>query len=129
MTEPESLQHMSVLIQAQHRFLQDAARLILKAADLGLVATAGELMRPQEMQELYVKTGRSKTMDSQHGKRLAIDLNIFVNGKLASREEIAPLGRWWETQNPKNRWGGSWRGLVELKKSSFIDAPHFERQL
>lgn len=124
-----TISDMSPLIQAQAIFLLDAAKLIAKATDLGFVATAGELWRPQEMQELYVKTGRSKTLESQHGKRLAIDLNLFWQGKLASREQIAPLGKWWESLSEKNRWGGSWRGQVEAKKSSFIDAPHFERML
>lgn len=120
---------MSPLITAQAEFLLDAAKLIQKATELGFVVTAGELWRPQEMQELYVKTGRSKTLDSQHGKRLAIDLNLFRDGILCNRAQIAPLGQWWESLNQKNRWGGSWRGQVEAKKSSFVDAPHFERQL
>jgi hypothetical protein len=120
---------MSQLINAQAAFLLDAAKLIQKAQELGFVATAGELWRPDEMQAIYVKSGRSKTMDSQHGKRLAIDLNIFLNGVLCTREQIEPLGKWWESLTPLNRWGGSWRGLVEAKKSSFVDAPHFERQL
>lgn len=121
------LQTMSPLIQSQHKFLQDVAQLLLKANDLGLVATAGEMWRPQEMQDIYLRTGRSKVKTSQHMKRLAVDLNIFVGGKLATREQIAPLGKWWEGLDPKNRWGGSWRGEVEAKRSSFIDAPHFER--
>jgi hypothetical protein len=120
---------MSELIQAQQVFLIHAAQLILKATELGFVVTAGELWRPDEMQRVYVQTGRSKTMDSQHGKRLAIDLNLFREGALCTREQIAPLGQWWEALDAKNRWGGSWRGQVEARKSSFIDAPHFERQL
>jgi hypothetical protein len=117
------------MVQEQAAFLLDAAELIQYATNQGYVVTAGELYRPQEMQEIYVKTGRSKTMDSQHGKRLAIDLNIFKNGVLLGREGIKPLGDWWEAKHPKNRWGGNWRGLVDQKKSSFVDAPHFERQL
>ena len=26
-------------------------------------------------------------------------------------------------------WGGSWRGLIETGKSTFVDDPHFERQV
>jgi len=116
------------LVQLQAEFLLDACKLIQKATELGYTATAGELFRPQEMQEIYVKTGRSKTLTSQHGKRLAIDLNLFKDGKLCTRDQIKPLGDWWESLHPKNRWGGNWRGLVDAKKSSFVDAPHFERQ-
>lgn len=120
---------MSPLVMTQHDFLQMACSLILKAGQMGYVVTAGELWRPDEMQKIYVQTGRSKTLDSQHGKRLAIDLNLFLDGQLCSREQVLPLGKWWEEQHPKNRWGGSWRGLVEARKSSFVDAPHFERLL
>lgn len=114
-------------IQYQAEFLLDFCRLIAKATELGFMVTAGELYRPQEMQDIYVKTGRSKTRSSQHLKRLAGDLNLFLDGKLCTRDQVKPLGDWWEAQNPKNRWGGNWRGLVDQRKSSFIDVPHFER--
>lgn len=112
----------------QEIFAKHVALLITKAIDLGFSVRLGEVQRPIEMQELYVRTGRSKTMNSMHIKKLAIDLNLIVDGKLATRGQIEPLGKWWEALDPKNRWGGSWRGLIESKKSSFVDAPHFERQ-
>jgi hypothetical protein len=114
--------------EKQELFATHVAMLINKAQELGFGVRLGEVMRPIEMQELYVRTGRSKTMNSQHIKKLAIDLNLIVGGKLATRAQIEPLGKWWEALDSKNRWGGSWRGLVEAKKSSFVDAPHFERQ-
>lgn len=116
------------LRSAQMAFVADVRKLLDQAEKLGYEITFGEVARPIEMQELYVKTGRSKTMNSQHLKRLAIDLNIFLNGRLCTRDEILPLGKYWESLSEKNRWGGSWRNLVEEKKSSFVDAPHFERQ-
>jgi len=119
------------LVPEQHAFLQDFAKLVIHANALGYVVTGGELWRPLEMQELYVKTGRSKTLKGQHLVRLAGDLNIFKNGKLCTRDEIEPLGDYWESLNTKNRWGGSWRGQVEAQQQKgvqpFIDAPHFER--
>lgn len=119
------------LIQEQHAFLLDVCKLIEYATEKGYVVTGGELWRPMEMQEIYIKTGRSKTRNSKHLNRLAIDLNIFVykDGKLklCTRDEIEPLGDYWESLNPKNKWGGSWRGAVEIRKTNFIDAPHFER--
>lgn len=94
---------------------------------MGYMVRIGEVFRPQEMQELYFRTGKSKTLKSQHTKKLAIDLNLFKNGQLCTATEIVPLGKWWEALDPLNRWGGSWRGLVESGKSTFIDSPHFER--
>lgn len=115
------------LRQEQMMFTKDVVLLLQKAIELDYEVTLGEVERPQEMQEIYFKTGRSKTRDSQHSKRLAIDLNLFKNGRLCSAEEIKPLGKWWESLSEKNRWGGSWRGLVEAGKSKFVDGPHFER--
>ena len=116
-------------IDEQWAFLQDYCKLLAKAGELGFVVTAGELWRPPEMQKIYLDTGRSKTMRSQHLERLAGDLNFFRDGKLVqTREELKPLGDFWEGLNPKNRWGGNWRGLVDSGKSRFVDCPHFERQ-
>lgn len=119
------------LIPEQHAFLQDVAKLIQQANALGYTTTGGELWRTPEQQDIYVKTGRSKTLKSQHLIRLGIDLNIFKNSKLCTRDEIEPLGDYWESLNSKNRWGGSWKGQVEAMKEKgvqpFVDAPHFER--
>lgn len=116
------------LFDEQTAFVYDFCLLMAKAFEMGYAITFGEAQRPLEMQTLYVKSGRSKTMDSEHIRRCAIDLNIFKEGKLCSRDEIKPLGDYWESLSPKNRWGGNWRGLVDMGKSSFIDAPHFERR-
>lgn len=116
------------LFQTQAAFLLDACKLIQKADELGFVVTAGEVYRTLEQQQIYFKSGRSKTMDSQHMKRLAIDLNFFKDGKLIQdRDSLKVLGNFWEGLSPQNRWGGNWRGLVDAGKSKFIDCPHFER--
>ena len=108
------------LVNEQFEFLKDVSKLINKAVEMGFVITGGELHRPPEMQLIYVRTGRSKTMNSNHGKRCAIDLNFFKNGRLTyNLEEIRPIGIFWESLNPKNRWGGHWK--------NFKDVPHFER--
>lgn len=117
------------LVPEQAAFLLDVCKLVQFATKYSYVVTGGELWRPVEMQELYVKTGRSKTMDSQHLNRLAIDLNIFENGVLCTHDAVKPLGKFWESLNVRNRWGGSWRGEIEAGRSTFIDVPHFERQV
>lgn len=120
------------LIQEQIAFLRDLRKLYDHADTLGYFITQGEAERLLEMQMLHVKAGRSKTLNSEHLRRCAQDLNIFLmrEGKLClcSREEIKPLGDFWESLSPKNRWGGNWRGLVDAGKSKFVDAPHFERR-
>lgn len=108
-------------------FTDDLVKLLIHARSLGFEVTLGEVWRPIEMQQLYFKSGKSKTMNSQHLKRLAADLNLFKDGKLCTCQEIQPLGKYWESLSEKNRWGGSWRGLVESGQSRFLDCPHFER--
>ncbi len=110
------------LVAEQAAFLQDVAKLIVKAGSLGIVLTGGELYRTAEQQEIYLKTGKSKTSKSNHLKRLAIDFNFFIDGKLTYEKKlIQPLGDYWESLNPANRWGGNFK--------SFTDAPHFERNV
>jgi D-alanyl-D-alanine carboxypeptidase len=109
------------LIADQAAFLLDVSTLIRFATDSGMVVTGGELWRTVEQQKIYVNQGLSKTMDSNHLKRLAIDLNFFVAGQLATVDQIKPLGAFWESLDPCNRWGGNFK--------NFTDAPHFERNL
>jgi hypothetical protein len=119
---------MSKLLEAQMAFSRDVARLLTYGIEQGFQFTFGEAQRTPEMQAIYVQRGSSKTSNSMHLKKLAVDLNVFKNGALCTREEIVPLGRFWESLAQENRWGGSWRGLIEAGKSSFVDSPHFERQ-
>ena len=109
------------LRQEQTAFLLDACKLIEYATAQGFEVTGGELWRTPEQQAIYVKSGRSKTLKSNHLKRLAIDLNFFKGGELCSVEQIAPLGDFWESLNPLNRWGGRF--------SKLKDGPHFERNI
>jgi len=110
------------LAQEQAAFLLDACLLIQYATSLGFSVTGGELARTPEQQAIYLNTGRSKTMASNHLKRCAIDLNFFINGKIIwDKETLSPVGKYWESLNPKNRWGGNFRSLV--------DCPHFERNV
>jgi hypothetical protein len=111
----------------QEAFAKDVVLLLTEGWRQGFEIRLGEVLRPIEMQELYVKSGRSKTLDSQHIKKCAIDLILLRSGIVATYEEIKPLGKYWESINVANRWGGSWRGAVESGKSQFVDAPHFER--
>ena len=112
---------MSTLVDAQAKFLLDACRLITKATEVGFTVTGGELYRTTEQQQIYVKTGRSQTMNSNHLRRCAIDLNFFRDGKLVYEVDVLrPLGEYWRSLDPKNDWGGFWK--------SFKDVPHFERK-
>lgn len=104
----------------QAAFLLDMCKLIQKATEMGFVVTGGELYRSPEQQQIHVKAGRSKTMNSLHLSRRAVDLNFFKDGKLTyDKAALAPLGAYWESLHPLNSWGGNGIKLV--------DAPHFSR--
>ena len=110
------------LSNEQWFFLQDVAKLINKANELDIKLTGGELYRTKYQQEKYMKDGKSKTMKSNHLRRLAIDFNFFIDGELTyEHPRLQELGDYWENLNNYNRWGGNW--------TSFKDTPHFERHV
>jgi len=108
------------LSQEQQIFSQQIALLIIRANSMGVNLTFGEAWRTKEQQAIYVKEGKSKTMDSNHLRRLAVDFNFFIEGKLYYRHPmISELGNYWESLDRLNRWGGHF--------SYFYDGAHFER--
>ena len=85
------------LRQKQSMFAVMAAQLVLKAKELGYEVTLGDAYRDPR-----VDYG---SPTSNHRIRLAIDLNLFKDGKYLSKtEDHQPLGEWWESI------GGSWGG-------------------
>jgi len=110
------------LSQSQAAFLLDACKLIEYANAAGWTVTGGELFRTAEQQEIYFKAGKSKTMNSNHLRRLAIDLNFLKNGQpVWDKAALQDVGKFWESLHPKNRWGGNFKSLT--------DVPHFERNV
>lgn len=105
------------LRQAQSVFVKNVAKLIEFATSKGYELTFGEAYRTPEQQAIYLKKGLSKTSQSKHLVRLAVDFNLFVNGVLIEdglfHKELAV---YWESLNPVNRAGYSWGW----------DAGHFE---
>lgn len=107
------------LSDKQWEFLKDVANLINYAEELDYKLTAGEIYRTRYQQRRYIATGRSQTMNSKHLKRLAIDLNLFIEGDLTyDFDDFEVLGNYWESLNENNVWGGRWK---------FKDTNHFQR--
>lgn len=108
------------LTEHQYEFTKDVADLIIYAQIVGIKLTFGEVYRTKYQQVKYVNDGLSNTLLSLHRKRLAVDFNFFVDGKLTyQKEAVQELGDYWESLSPLNKWGGNWK--------SFKDIPHFER--
>ena len=105
------------LVNEQWEFLKDVARLTEYISRVGIIASGGELWRTAEQQAIYVRTGKSKTKNSKHLDRLAIDINFFdENFKLI--ECPVAVGDYWESLSDNNEWGGKW---------TFKDSGHFQR--
>jgi len=67
----------------------------------------------------------SKTLISLHADRLAIDFNFFVDGRLTYEfDKIKPLGDYWQSLHPANRWGGDFN--MDGVANGFVDTPHFQ---
>lgn len=110
------------LSSEQAAFLLDACTLIQYATSKGWTVTGGELFRTMAQQEIYLKEGKTKTLQSNHLRRLAIDLNFLKDGQpVWDKAQLADIGAKWESLNPKNRWGGNFKSLP--------DVPHFERNV
>jgi peptidoglycan L-alanyl-D-glutamate endopeptidase CwlK len=105
--------------EQQETFTFNIARLIIYAQGQGYKCRLHEVERTAYQQEKYLKEGKSKTADSQHLKCLAADIYFTKSGVLLStKDELAPLGVFWESLNKSNRWGGNYK--------TFLDCPHFE---
>lgn len=116
-------------VEHQWEFLKDVAKLIKFAESKNIILTGGELWRTKEQQKIYYSSGKSKTVNSQHLEKLAIDINVF-NEKfelITDWDCIKQLGDHWESLSEFNRWGGDFN--KNDKKDGFIDCPHFERYI
>ena len=97
----------------QSKFARMVADLIIKAYDLGYEVTLGDAYRdPRLHGAVGVKLGYGHSK-SCHKIRLAIDLNLFKDGKfLETTAGHQKLGEYWESI------GGTWGGR-------FNDANHY----
>lgn len=125
------------LREKQKVFLKNISLLIQYSFRVGFELTSGEFYRSAETQEMHVKAGRSKTMNSMHLKRLAADFNIFLDGyllfsdstRLGKDLQLAKkLGDFWVSLNTSNRWGGDFDKDGNPLNGSFPDGNHFEMQ-
>lgn len=107
------------LSQKQRRFTRMVGALIQWADLQGFELTFGEVWRTDAQQALYRTEGKSKAVRSRHQDRLAVDFNLFKNGRyMSSSSAYAPLGEFWKSLDSGCVWGGDWEQLQ--------DGNHFE---
>lgn len=106
------------LREKQSLFAVNLAKLILWINEQpGHTCTVGEVWRPDEMQGVYLQTGKSKAKRSRHQDKLAADINLFVNNNYCSDgEAYKGAAEYWKSLHPDNVAGYDWGW----------DANHFE---
>lgn len=91
--------------QKQRRFTRMIGLLIEYAYQQGYELTFGDAFRDERV---HGKVGEKKgysSANSLHKERLAVDFNLFRDGKyLDKTEDHLPLGEYWESL------GGAWGG-------------------
>jgi hypothetical protein len=94
------------LRQKQSLFVRLVTRLLAHIEAEGYDVTFGEAYRSPEEAARLARLGRGLA-NSLHTDKLAIDLNLFKDGRyLSSTEAHRPIGEWWEQQHALCRWGG-----------------------
>lgn len=87
-------------------FAQCVGLLLVWIYENGYAVTFGEAYRTKEQAE-WNRAHGSGIANSLHCQRLAIDLNLFLDGDLlVSRDAYEPLGMFWKTLHEDARWGG-----------------------
>lgn len=106
----EEYKPSSDLRKKQVLFLKNVAKLVDYANSLsGYEVTGGELYRTAEQQAIYLAKGLSKTKHSKHQDRLAIDLNVFINGVYRTdKSAFEPLAKFWKSLDSNNISGFDW---------------------
>jgi len=106
------------LLDAQKIFSLNVAKLINHIYETNHFCTLGEIFSTSDQAQIYANQGLG-ILDSQHCKRLAIDLNLFDSegNYITNPEQYQPYALFWQSLHYKNRAGY----FFPLK-----DAVHFE---
>jgi len=94
------------LSEKQRLFVSLIGQLIIWSYAHEYEFSFGEAVRTPEQAALNAASGKGIS-NSLHLKRLAIDLNLFINGVyMTNTESYKPIGVYWESLHPLCRWGG-----------------------
>lgn len=106
----------TTLGESQRGFTLMVAQLILFMYSLGYEVSFGDAYRDPRLHGEFGEKKGYGIAKSNHKRRLAIDLNLFKDGKfLMTTEHHQMFGEFWESLDQKNRWGGR-----------FDDGNHYE---
>ena len=93
----------------QELFARLMWRLLQHIEEAGYQVRLGETWRSKAAAEDNARRGVG-IVNSVHRLKLAVDINLFKDGKyLTSTEDHQAFGAWWEDQGEFCRWGGRFR--------------------
>ncbi|MCX3264930.1 M15 family metallopeptidase domain-containing protein [Pedobacter agri] len=108
---------MASLNKLQFTFTRNLNKLLTVCFSSGFEVTMGEVFRTELQQQVYFKLCKTKTLDSYHLKRLAVDLHLFKDNIFLSENSAYEfLAEYWGKLDPRNFAGYYWGW----------DAMHFE---
>lgn len=111
--------------EKQRLFTRYVGMLIAWAYKSGYALTFGDAYRSPEQAALNAAAGKGIS-NSLHGKRLAVDLNLFVDGNyITDSHAYKPLGDYWKSLDPLCRWGGDFKDKNGRPKP---DGNHFSME-
>lgn len=95
------------LRQDQSDFCHYIALLILHAYNNHMELTFGDAYRDERVHGVYGEKKSYSSAKSNHKRRLAVDFNLFKDGKyLSATSDHKLLGEYWESLDERCRWGG-----------------------
>jgi hypothetical protein len=100
------------LSEKQQRFTRCVGQLIQQAYSLGYGLTFGDAFRDPRVHGPNGTKGSYAAANSVHKIRLAVDLNLFVDGSyITDSNHVAykRLGEFWKGLDPDARWGGDFK--------------------
>lgn len=117
-------------LQSCHPDIQKVMHEVIKHTDCTII----EGVRSKETQEEYVRTGKSKTMNSKHlpqadGKSHAVDVMAYPMAWSDWKRNCYFAGFVMATAKSMGidlRSGIDWDSDFDVSEHSFLDAPHFE---
>jgi hypothetical protein len=93
----------------QQEFTRLLARLLNDLILAGFQPVLSEVYRTPEQQEIYVNSGKSKTLKSKHLERVAADILLFLNGEyLTKNEDYKIMAELWKSYDEKCVAGYDW---------------------
>ncbi len=108
------------LSDQQAIFTKNVVCLIYYLIDaLGWKVVIGEVWRREVTQKWLFKKGWTKTLNSDHRHKLAVDLfvwieGIFLDNAKENKEVMKSAGDYWKELHPKNYWGGDYKKFVDI---------------